>query len=204
MSSRNRRFESGHEKRKKKQRLEAAAQTQRGALDRYVLKDSQFTSQNQTPDANVGEGPADDGRNTVEVGVEVNSEGIGHVDEAHARTESNNDNNSSFQPDIYDPRYWDSLDSKMIDILLQKGPIRDLSILKGPKDRFSRRFSATFYTRVLANGETCDREWLVYCKPLDRVFCFCCKLLRKGHAKGQLANDGFSDWNHFATRLKRA
>jgi len=39
MSSRNRRFESGYEKCKKKQRLEAASQTQRGALDRYVLKD---------------------------------------------------------------------------------------------------------------------------------------------------------------------
>jgi hypothetical protein len=38
--SKNRRYDPGHEKRNKKQRLEAAAQTQRGALDTYVLKES--------------------------------------------------------------------------------------------------------------------------------------------------------------------
>jgi hypothetical protein len=90
----------------------------------------------------------------------------------------------------------------MIDILVQKGPKRDLSIEKGPKDKFSRRVSATSYTRVLSNGEKCDREWLVYSKELDKVFCFCCKLLRKGHVKGQLANEGFNDWHHLGIRLK--
>jgi hypothetical protein len=35
-------------------KLQAAAQTQSRALDRYVVKESQFTSQNQTPGANVG------------------------------------------------------------------------------------------------------------------------------------------------------
>lgn len=90
----------------------------------------------------------------------------------------------------------------MVDISVQKGPRKDLSIQKGPKDGFSRRFSASAYTRVLSNGEKCDREWLVYCKNLNRVFCFCCKILRKGQGKGQLANEGFSDWHHLGTRLK--
>jgi hypothetical protein len=108
----------------------------------------------------------------------------------------------SFQPDIFDPRYWDSLDKKMIDMLVQKGPRRDLSIQKGPKDKLSRRFSATLHTRVLSNREKCDREWLVYSKELNRVFCFCCKLLRKGHLKSQLANEGFSDWSHVHQSLK--
>jgi hypothetical protein len=95
-------------------------------------------------------------------------------------TESNNDINTSFQPDIFDPRTWDALDPKMIDILVQKGPKRDLSIEKGPKDKFSRKFSAVSYTRVLSNGEKCDREWLVYSKELDRVFCFLLQIIEKG------------------------
>jgi hypothetical protein len=66
---------------------------------------------------------------------------------------------ASFQPDIFDPRYWNSLDSEPVDILAHKRPKRDLSILKGHKDRFSRRFSALFYTRILSNGEECDRDW---------------------------------------------
>ncbi|PWA78480.1 zinc finger MYM-type protein 1 [Artemisia annua] len=84
----------------------------------------------------------------------------------------------------------------------QLGPKRDKSIEKGPKDKSSRQFSATYYTRILPNNEKCDREWLVYLKELDKVFCFCCELLRKGIAKGQLDNEGFSDWKHLGTRLK--
>ena len=85
---------------------------------------------------------------------------------------------------------------------MQKGPKRDSSIQHGKKDKLSRRFSAVSYTRVLSNGEKCDREWLVYSKDLDKVFCFCCKLLRKGLVRGQLANEGFSDWAHLGHRLK--
>ncbi|KAK1645941.1 hypothetical protein QYE76_063746 [Lolium multiflorum] len=91
----------------------------------------------------------------------------------------------------------------MVDILLQKGPKRDKSIRHGPRDKISRRFSATAYSRVLPNGETCDREWLVYSKDLDKIFCFCCKLLRKGLVRGSLANEGFSDWIHLSGRLQQ-
>nr|XP_034572200.1 zinc finger MYM-type protein 1-like [Setaria viridis]XP_034572201.1 zinc finger MYM-type protein 1-like [Setaria viridis] len=92
--------------------------------------------------------------------------------------------------------------SRKYDILAQKGPTRDLSITKGPKDRYSRRFSALFYTRILSNGEHCDRDWLVYSKELVKVFWFGCKLFTKGHRKGQLANEGFNDWIHLGIRLK--
>ncbi|XP_066308098.1 uncharacterized protein [Miscanthus floridulus] len=66
----------------------------------------------------------------------------------------------------------------------------------------SRRFSSLFYDRILSNGESCDRDWLVYSKELDRVFCFSCKLFTKGHRKGQLANEGYNDWIHLGQRLK--
>jgi hypothetical protein len=39
----------------------------------------------------------------------------------------------------------------MIDILLQMGPKRYLSVQKGPRDRLNRRFSAKLFTRVLSN-----------------------------------------------------
>ncbi|XP_076932587.1 uncharacterized protein LOC143598182 [Bidens hawaiensis] len=50
--------------------------------------------------------------------------------------------------------------------------------------------------------ENCDREWLVYSKDLDKVFCFCCKLLRKGLPKGRLDSKGYRDWQHATTSLK--
>ncbi|GJQ92838.1 zinc finger MYM-type protein 1-like protein [Tanacetum coccineum] len=104
--------------------------------------------------------------------------------------------------DIYDPRNWDGLTSDMIKDLVAGGPKRDSSFIKGPKDKFSRRFSATLFTRVLPNNEKCDREWLVYSKELDKFFCFCCKIFKKGVGKGLLTNEGFSDWAHLSTRLK--
>ncbi|OEL30044.1 hypothetical protein BAE44_0008937, partial [Dichanthelium oligosanthes] len=124
--------------------LEAVAQTQKGALDRYVVKESQFTSENQTPNANIDEGHGEDASNMAEVEVQttqINHEvsgdnGVAHADlDGSPSIENNNDINNSL--DIFDPRYWDSLDSKQVDILVQKGPKRDLSIHKGPKDRFS-------------------------------------------------------------------
>ncbi|GKE86333.1 zinc finger MYM-type protein 1, partial [Tanacetum coccineum] len=63
--------------------------------------------------------------------------------------------------DIFDPRNWDSLTSDMIKFLVAGGPKRDSFIIKGPKDKFSRQFSATFFTRVLPNNEKSDREWYV-------------------------------------------
>jgi hypothetical protein len=58
-----------------------------------------------------------------------------------------------------------------------------LSIQKGPKDRFSRRFSARFYTRILSNGEECDRDWLVYSKELDKYIALAAKYSQKGIEK---------------------
>ena len=88
--------------------------------------------------------------------------------------------------DIFDPRNWDALDSKMIDLLVMKGPKRDYSVMSGSQTKFSRRFNANMYTRVSSNGEKCDRDWLVYSKELDRVFCFCCKVFKSGIGRGML------------------
>jgi hypothetical protein len=48
----NRKYDFGFEKCKKKQRLEAATQSQNGALDRFVPKESEINFQNQTSESN--------------------------------------------------------------------------------------------------------------------------------------------------------
>ncbi|PNT75055.1 hypothetical protein BRADI_1g27024v3 [Brachypodium distachyon] len=189
MSSRIRKYDSGYEKRKKKKRLEAVAQTQKGALDRFVVKDSQFTSENQTPDPDdnvddaveveahnteIDHGADDanqpDANNVDQVGDQGHDDRVDASLDRSPSTENHNDNNNTFQLDIFDPRNWDALDSKMVDILVQKGPRRDLPIQKGPKDGLSRRFSASTYTRVLSNGEKCDRNGLLQSnQTIDKV-----------------------------------
>ncbi|CAO2813925.1 unnamed protein product, partial [Amaranthus hypochondriacus] len=129
-------------------------------------------------------------------------EDIEHVFDANIDDDAFVNDNTDYNVDIFDPRNWDGLDSQMIDILVVKGPKRDLSIIKGAKDKMGRQFSSSFYTRVLPNGEKIDRDWLVYSKELDCVFCFCCKLFKKGVGRGQLANGGFSDWAHLCVRIR--
>jgi hypothetical protein len=76
----------------------------------------------------------------IDIEATANNDVINDTINDHTETENNVeiediiiDADDYFQPDIFDPRYWDSLDSKQIDILAQKGPRRDLSVQKGPR-----------------------------------------------------------------------
>ncbi|WCJ43744.1 hypothetical protein M5689_024463 [Euphorbia peplus] len=168
-----RKSESGYQKRMKKKKVEVLIQSQRGALDKFITKEQPILVENQ----NVVNNENDNNANVDDVQIEndfFDDEPIlnDNVDTKmcdDVPIENDNDDvpihNDSFDdvpsnlPNIYDPRTWDGLDSKMIDLLVEKGPKRDYSIVKGPKDKFSRRFTANLYTRVLANGEKCYADW---------------------------------------------
>jgi len=190
MSS-SRKFASGSEKRRKKKRQDELIESQKGAMDRFIQK--------KTP------GPS---RNTEELAiviVEQQDEGISQENMNISDADNNVSRENSpvtdheelvFSVDIYDPRNWENLD-----ILVEKGPIREQNLVF-PKDGRSRHFSYAYYDKVMENGEVHDRKWLVYSKHANKVFCFYCKIFKSNNMESALAYDGLSDWVHLSERLK--
>ena len=210
MPPKNRKYECGNDKRKKNKKIEELIQFQVGALDKFLIKEPQVSNESHYVDNidvefldnvpiendNLDSVPFEnDNLDSVPIVDEVNNDDVDNLEEIN-----NDDDNVDY--DIFDPRNWDRLQPKLIDLLVVKGPKRDNSIVKGPRDSLNRRFTANLYTRALANGEVCDRDWLVYSKEFDRVFCFCCKVFKNGIVRGQLANEGYSDWVHVGERIK--
>ncbi|XP_005585513.3 zinc finger MYM-type protein 5 isoform X1 [Macaca fascicularis] len=101
-----------------------------------------------------------------------------------------------------DPGTWPRiLNIKQRDILVENVPpqVRNFNF---PKDNTGRKFSETYYTRILPNGEKTTRSWLLYSTSKDSVFCLYCRLF--GEGKNQLKNEnGCKDWQHLSHILSK-
>ena len=107
---------------------------------------------------------------------------------------------SQFTPIPDDPCKWpESIsDAQRCDIV-KRGPHQ--LIINFPYNNTTprRRFSSNHYKRVLPNGESVSRSWLVYCGESDQVFCFCCKLFGKTLSP---SCSGINTWEGFSKKLK--
>ncbi|XP_021991030.1 zinc finger MYM-type protein 5-like [Helianthus annuus] len=194
----------GPQKRKKKKLEEEKVKADKGRILKFFSKLPQSSSSNvdeDNVDVNVGEDNVGVNVDEANLGEDVTGEDDVNVNVDEANV-GEHDANVNPSVDIFDPRNWDKLNLNLINELVMKNPKRDLTIDKGPVDNVGRRFSKFMYNRILSNRETCDREWLVYSKELDKEFCFCCKLFRKGYKKDGLDNEGYSDWKHASQGLK--
>ncbi|XP_062113370.1 uncharacterized protein LOC133824494 [Humulus lupulus] len=138
--------------------------------------------------------------------VTVNEDGQENINENEVdieRKDVHDNLSSDVSYNIYDPGWWKIIDTKLRDLLVEKGPIRINDIIF-PKDENSRNFSTFYYMRKLLNGETYDRRWLVYSKDFDKVYCFCCKLFHSNSTNNmnQLGNEGIKEWRNLDARLK--
>ncbi|CAA0834815.1 Protein ALWAYS EARLY 3 [Striga hermonthica] len=151
--------------------------------------------------ADANEGATATGEENLDVQADGNEEILGG--ENLQPTENVNiDDQEDSMLTTFDPKTWENLDNSKRDILIEKGPVREMN-LQFPSDPSNRRFSYAYYSRKLNNGEVVDRKWLVYSKHVDRVYCFCCKLFNSNQNKALLASAGVRDWKHLSDKLKQ-
>jgi hypothetical protein len=137
-------------------------------------------------------------------------------EEVSALSHSNEESETEDQPDTErpeleghnimvisdDPGLWPELiTSEISRILVKREPVQ-LKEHNYPVNENGRKFSDKYFIRQLSNGEQTVREWLVYSKSKNSVFCFCCKIF------GKLFNSfsdskGFSNCQHLSLALKR-
>ena len=81
---------------------------------------------------------------------------------------------SQFTPIPDDPCKWpESIsDAQRCDIV-KRGPHQLIMNFPYNNTTPRQRFSSNHYKRVLPNGESVSRSWLVYSRESDQVFCFC-------------------------------
>ncbi|XP_050999136.1 zinc finger MYM-type protein 5 [Acomys russatus] len=101
-----------------------------------------------------------------------------------------------------DPGLWPQiLNTKQRDILV-KNDATQIRNFNFPKDSTGRKFSETYYSRILPSGEKGIRSWLLYSVSKDAVFCLYCRLF--GEGKNQLRNEnGCRDWQHLSHILSK-
>ena len=128
--------QSGAYKRKKKaEEQNLINKSYKGGMDKFVRKKPpQVLSGNQSVDPStlaLAIVPYNDDRDgqTETDNMEVKED---HID-VNLNSSPREDVDDSFKSDIFDPRNWNSLDSKQIDILAQKGPKRENKLRKIPK-----------------------------------------------------------------------
>lgn len=75
-----------------------------------------------------------------------------------------------------DPGLWpEIITSNVAQILIEKGS-HQVTEFDFPVSILERKFSKSYYERILPNGEKVHRDWLIYSKCNDSVYCFPCKI----------------------------
>lgn len=172
---------------RKRKKIEELIQSQVGALDKFLIKEPQVSNESRYVD-NIDSLPIENDNldsvptgndNLDSVSIENNNldsvpiendnlnsmpiendnlDSVPIVDEVNNDDDVDDDDDDNVDYDIFDPRNWDRLQPKLVDLLVVKCPKRDNSIVKDPRDSLNRCFTANLYTRALANREVCDRD----------------------------------------------
>ncbi|XP_024172008.1 uncharacterized protein LOC112178019 [Rosa chinensis] len=149
---------SGYAKRLKKKKDAELVKSLRGNLDKFITSEPEDLGEHLVNEEVEEQTDREDNVQKHTDGNEI-VDNLGLVENENDAGHKDNVNDADVTPtNILDPRNRDSLDKKLIDLLVGKGPLRDLSIENGLPHKFNRDFNSKFYAWFLGNVEKYDRE----------------------------------------------
>jgi len=123
----------------------------------------------------------------------------------HTNTNDDTDVDSSrlvWIDQFEDPGLWpDIISHDFLTQIIDHGVPNQIMNFNFPLDSNNRCFSTALYTRTMANGEKLSRNWLIYSKSKNAVFCFSCSLYKRNENKFS-SSSGYSDWSNIHRVVK--
>jgi len=217
-----RKYISGSEKRRKKQQREELQKKERGTFDKYVIRSNEVI---EVANAVISTLDETDNHINIENNLienELNFESdnidtdiIFNVDKntseksmynTHTDLEKQITKDVSSILDFNEPTTWpEYINNDLRADFVKHGTIKitNYNFPYNDDKPYPRSFTKQYYIHSMVNGEVVDRQWLVYSKIKDRVFCFCCVLFSQGNSESNLANikEGVNDWKHLSQKL---
>lgn len=110
--------------------------------------------------------------------------------------------NSIYKSVSDDPVDWKMLNSQQHQLIIERDPVQ-IKRVNFPIEAQERHFSNFYYKRIMSNGETFERKWLVYSEKSNCVFCYCCVLFNNSDSTARnWSVNGYSDWKNISRALK--
>lgn len=181
--------QSGAWFRKKRKEREELTKRAKGSFEKYLVNSADNSLLRDETDKELA---STSGENNL-----VQSEELTPTE----RLSPEKSDSSTFSIDYSDPVSWDTLNISHQDlrtILVEHGPIQVKQDF--PKGLDNRKFSEFHYRRRLPNGENVYRDYLLYSKSTNKVFCFCCKIF--GIKISSFGQDGCNDWHNISALLE--
>lgn len=90
--------------------------------------------------------------------------------------------------------------------LVERGPAHyqnKKDIYPRDSSESGRKFSNSYFFRILPNKEKIERFWLLYSETKNSLYCFCCKIFNDSDLKSVRLSDesGYNDWQHLSEHL---
>lgn len=194
---------SGYQYKKRKLEKEAELQKQAGALDSFLIRNSQCRSSETLDNSEAEVTQQLPLSEAFDSSVASTSASTTQTNGSLSSTASSSTSTPSNPVKMLssDPATWPhSVRDQERIFLVKAGPPGPLCDYDFPCDDSGRRFTSKNYKRSLNNGELVLRHWLVYSETKNVIFCFCCKIFNMGASN--LSKDGYNNWKHVGDVLK--